>query len=72
MPRFGLAPFNLAVRNIFGSNAFNMGAFFFVGMADRSGPLFNAVSDAHVMTALWSMLLTGCGKTISAQQNYDG
>ncbi|THJ25361.1 MAG: sodium:calcium antiporter [Nitrospira sp. CG24E] len=52
-----LGAFDLAVGNLFGSNAFNMAAFFFVDIAYRSGPLFNAVSDAHAMTALWSILL---------------
>jgi cation:H+ antiporter len=52
-----LGAFDLAVGNLFGSNAFNMAAFFFVDIAYRSGPLFNALSDAHAMTALWSILL---------------
>ena len=53
-----LGAFDLAVGNLFGSNAFNMAAFFFVDVAYRSGPLFSAVSDAHALTALWSILLT--------------
>lgn len=52
-----LGAFDLAVGNLFGSNAFNMAAFFFVDLAYRPGPLFNAVSDAHAMTALWSIIL---------------
>jgi cation:H+ antiporter len=52
-----LGAFDLAVGNLFGSNAFNMAAFFFVDAAYRSGPMFNAVSDAHAMAALWSILL---------------
>jgi len=52
-----LGAFDLAVGNLFGSNAFNMAAFFFVDVAYRSGPLFNAVADAHAMGALWSILL---------------
>ena len=52
-----LGTFGLAVGNLLGSNAFNMAAFFFVDAAYRSGPLFNAVSDAHAITALWSILL---------------
>lgn len=52
-----LGAFDLAVGNLFGSNAFNMAAFFFVDVAYGSGPLFNSVSDAHAMTALWSILL---------------
>lgn len=52
-----LGAFDLAVGNLFGSNAFNMAAFFFVDIAYRDRPLFNAISDAHAMTALWSILL---------------
>jgi cation:H+ antiporter len=52
-----IGAFDLAVGNLFGSNAFNMGAFFFVDVAYGSGPLFNAVSDAHALTALWSIML---------------
>lgn len=52
-----IGAFDLAVGNLFGSNAFNMAAFFFADAAYRSGPLFNAVSDAHALTALWSILL---------------
>ena len=52
-----LGAYDLAVGNLFGSNAFNMGAFFFVDLAYHGGPLFNAVSNAHALTALWSMLL---------------
>ena len=52
-----LGAFDLAVGNLFGSNAFNMAAFFFVDVAYRNKPLFNAISDTHAMTALWSMLL---------------
>ncbi|MBH0200144.1 MAG: sodium:calcium antiporter [Nitrospira sp.] len=52
-----LGAFDLAVGNLFGSNAFNMAAFFFVDVAYRSGPLFNSVSDAHAMAALWSIVL---------------
>jgi len=52
-----LGAFDLAVGNLFGSNAFNMAAFFFVDLAYRGGPLLSEVSDAHAMTALWSILL---------------
>lgn len=52
-----LGAFDLAVGNLFGSNAFNMAAFFFVDVAYQGGPLFNSISDAHGMTALWSILL---------------
>ncbi len=52
-----LGAFDLAVGNLFGSNAFNMAAFFFVDTAYGSGPLLNVVSHDHAMTALWSILL---------------
>jgi len=52
-----LGAFDLAVGNLFGSNAFNMAAFFLVDVAYSGGPLFNSISDAHAMTALWSILL---------------
>ena len=52
-----LGAFDLAVGNLFGSNAFNMAAFFFVDVVYRNGAIFNAVSDAHAMTAMWSVLL---------------
>ncbi|MEO5864708.1 MAG: sodium:calcium antiporter [Nitrospiraceae bacterium] len=52
-----LGAFDLAVGNLFGSNAFNMAAFFFVDTAYLREPLFNAVSDTHAMTALLSILL---------------
>lgn len=56
-----LGAFDLAVGNLFGSNVFNMAAFFFVDIAYRSGPLFNAVSDTHAMMGLWSILLMSIG-----------
>ena len=52
-----LGAFDLAVGNLFGSNAFNMAAFFFVDVAYQGGPLFNAVTDTHAMAALWGILL---------------
>jgi cation:H+ antiporter len=52
-----LGAFDLAVGNLFGSNAFNMAAFFFVDLAFLEGPVFQAVSDAHALSALWSILL---------------
>ena len=56
-----LGAFDLAVGNLFGSNAFNMAAFFFVDVAYRGGSIFNAISDTHAMTALWSILLMSIG-----------
>lgn len=56
-----LGAFDLAVGNLFGSNAFNMAAFAFADMAYREGPLLSAVTSAHALTALWSILLMNIG-----------
>lgn len=56
-----LGAFDLAVGNLFGSNAFNMAALFFVDIAYRQGPLLSAVSPAHVMAACWGILLMNVG-----------
>jgi cation:H+ antiporter len=56
-----LGAFDLAVGNLFGSNAFNMAAFFFADAAFRGGPLLSVVDPAHVLTALWSILLMNIG-----------
>ena len=56
-----LGAFDLAVGNLFGSNAFNMAALFIVDVAYRQGPLLSVVSSTHVLTALWSILLMNVG-----------
>ena len=56
-----LGAFDLAVGNLFGSNAFNMAAFFFADLAYRGGGLLDHVSAAHVQTALWSILMMNIG-----------
>ncbi|MFO0706333.1 MAG: hypothetical protein U0412_05730 [Nitrospira sp.] len=56
-----LGAFDLAVGNLFGSNAFNMAAFFFADLAYRDGGLFGAVSTAHAATALWSIVMMAIG-----------
>jgi cation:H+ antiporter len=56
-----LGAFDLAVGNLFGSNAFNMAAFAFADMAYRQGALLSSVSSAHAMTGLWSILLMNVG-----------
>ncbi|MBI4401820.1 MAG: hypothetical protein HY581_09335, partial [Nitrospirae bacterium] len=56
-----LGAFDLAVGNLFGSNAFNIGALVFADVAYRSGPLLSAVSPAHTITALWAILLMNVG-----------
>ena len=56
-----LGAFDLAVGNLFGSNAFNMAAFFFVDVAYRGGGLLSAVSSTHALTALWSIVMMNIG-----------
>lgn len=56
-----MGAFDLAVGNLFGSNAFNMGILFVADMAYRKGPLLGAVNDAHAVTALVSILLMSVG-----------
>ena len=56
-----LGAFDLAVGNLFGSNAFNMAAFLFADLAYRDGSLLDRVSSAHALTALWSILMMNIG-----------
>lgn len=56
-----LGAFDLAVGNLFGSNAFNMSAFFFADLAYGSGPLLGAVSPIHAVTAMIGILLMTVG-----------
>jgi len=56
-----LGAFDLAVGNLFGSNAFNMAAFLFADLAYRDGGLLDSVSSAHALTALWSILMMNIG-----------
>ncbi|MDK2741715.1 MAG: hypothetical protein NDI90_02295 [Nitrospira sp. BO4] len=53
--------FDLAVGNLFGSNAFNMAALFITDVAYRQGPLLSSVSSTHAMTGLWSIVLMNVG-----------
>lgn len=56
-----LGAFDLAVGNLFGSNAFNMCVLFFTDVAYRPGPLLSAVSGTHTITAFFSILLMNIG-----------
>jgi cation:H+ antiporter len=56
-----LGAFDLAVGNLFGSNAFNMAAFFFADLAYRGGGILSTVSTTHALTALWSILMMNIG-----------
>jgi cation:H+ antiporter len=56
-----LGAFDMAVGNLYGSNAFNMGALFFADLAYGKGPILSAAAPAHVVTALAVILLMGLG-----------
>jgi cation:H+ antiporter len=56
-----MGAFDLAVGNLFGSNAFNMAIFFALDLAYRKGPIFAAVSPVHAVTALFATLLMALG-----------
>jgi cation:H+ antiporter len=56
-----LGAFDLAVGNLFGSNAFNMGALVFADAAYGPGTLLSAVSPVHTVTALLVILLMSVG-----------
>lgn len=56
-----LGAFDLAVGNLFGSNAFNMCILFFTDVAYRPAPLLSVVSPTHIYTAFLSILLMNIG-----------
>jgi len=52
-----MGAFDLAVANIFGSNAFNMAMLFPIDVVSE-GPLLSRVSQTHVTTCLWVVATT--------------
>ena len=56
-----LGAFDLAVGNLFGSNAFNMNILLMTDAAYRPGALLTTVSRTHVVAALAAILLTNIG-----------
>jgi cation:H+ antiporter len=50
--------YDLAVGNLFGSNAFNMSVFLFVDIAYTPGPVFSSLSETQVLAAAFAILLT--------------
>jgi len=52
-----LGAYDLAIGNIFGSNAFNMAMLLPVDIASK-GPLLSSVSTTHAVTALWVVIIT--------------
>lgn len=53
--------YDLAVGNLFGSNAFNMAAFVVLDVVHRDGTIFQALSSTHVLSALMAIVLMGIG-----------
>jgi cation:H+ antiporter len=56
-----LGSIDLAVGNLFGSNAFNMSLFLALDLADPKTPIFAALSSAHLLTALSGIVLMSLG-----------
>jgi cation:H+ antiporter len=56
-----MGAFDLAVGNIFGSNAFNMCVLFAMDLAYRGGPVLAAASPTHVLTGLFAVLTLALG-----------
>jgi cation:H+ antiporter len=56
-----LGAFDLAVGNLFGSNAFNMAILLPADLAYRKGPLLATVEPTHAVTAFVSILLMSIG-----------
>lgn len=56
-----MGAFDLAVGNLLGSNCFNMSLLFFVDLAHPAGSLYVDTSQAHVLSALFGVLLMALG-----------
>lgn len=56
-----LGAYDLAVGNLFGSNAFNMAAFLLVDLAFPGDAILSAVAPTHAVTALWAILMMNVG-----------
>ncbi|MCH7978205.1 MAG: sodium:calcium antiporter [Acidobacteria bacterium] len=56
-----LGAIDLAVGNLFGSNAFNMSIFFAMDLAHPGGPVFGALEPVHAVTGLFAVVLTTLG-----------
>jgi cation:H+ antiporter len=55
-----MGAFDLAIGNLFGSNAFNMAIFFMLDLA-QPGSLFAALDPAHALAGLFAVALTSLG-----------
>jgi cation:H+ antiporter len=56
-----IGAFDLAVGNLFGSNAFNMVVFLPMELAHRGGPLFPLLDPSHALTAFFAVILMAIG-----------
>jgi cation:H+ antiporter len=56
-----MGAFDLAVGNLFGSNALNMALFAALDLANGGKPLFAVLDPVHALTALLAILLTAIG-----------
>jgi cation:H+ antiporter len=56
-----LGAVDLAVGNLFGSNAFNMVVFLAMDVAHPGGPVFAALDHTHALTALLAVVLMALG-----------
>ncbi|MGE5230627.1 MAG: sodium:calcium antiporter [Deltaproteobacteria bacterium] len=56
-----IGAFDLAVGNLFGSNAFNMVVFLPMELAHRGGPLFLLLDPSHALTAFFAIVLMALG-----------
>lgn len=56
-----IGAFDLAVGDLFGSNAFNILVLFLADIAYRQGAILSSVSSAHIVTGLFLLLLVGIG-----------
>jgi cation:H+ antiporter len=53
--------YDLAVGNLFGSNAFNMALFIILDVAHEGGPIFGAISEVHAISAFVAVALMAVG-----------
>ena len=56
-----LGAIDLAVGNLFGSNAFNMAIFFAMDVAHPGGPIFGTLDPIHALTGVFAVVLTTLG-----------
>lgn len=56
-----MGAFDLAVGNLFGSNAFNMTIFFAMDLAHPGGSIFGALAKDHALSALCAIVLMALG-----------